>query len=186
MLTWYSFLWYNPYRIWLIPRVLTVSLSSQLNLQVTTLNNPNNNPNNPNNPDNPNNHNNPLGPYWYPGASTSARAIPTAIWQAEPAVKKHYLRKWLKDPSLEQFDIRDIVDWGYYIGRLNSAIQKIITIPAAFQKVCISLSLSLSVCVCIYISLYVYMYNIYIYTFWDNRINPNPALIYIYIKYDLF
>ncbi len=32
-------------------------------------------------------------------------------------------------------DVRDIVDWEYYRERLGSAIQKIITIPAALQKV---------------------------------------------------
>jgi DNA polymerase epsilon subunit 1 len=31
--------------------------------------------------------------------------------------------------------VRSIVDWGYYRQRLSSAIQKIITIPAAMQKV---------------------------------------------------
>jgi hypothetical protein len=30
-------------------------------------------------------------------------------------------------------DVRDIVDWEYYKERLGSAIQKIITIPAAMQ-----------------------------------------------------
>jgi len=69
------------------------------------------------------------------GASTSDRAIPVAIFSAEDAVKKYYLRKWLKDSAMNTFDIRDILDWDYYIGRLGSAIQKIITIPAAFQKV---------------------------------------------------
>ena len=54
---------------------------------------------------------------------------------AEPAVKKMYLRRWLKDPSLNDFDIRHLLDWDYYKQRLNAAIQKIITIPAAFQKV---------------------------------------------------
>ncbi len=32
-------------------------------------------------------------------------------------------------------DVRDIVDWDYYRERLGSAIQKIITIPAALQGV---------------------------------------------------
>lgn len=32
-------------------------------------------------------------------------------------------------------DVRDIVDWAYYRERLGSAIQKIITIPAAMQRV---------------------------------------------------
>lgn len=78
---------------------------------------------------------------------------------------------WLKDSSLSDFDVRNLLDFKYYIGRsvaalfslalpglpaclpacsddrvvavvvvavdrLASAIQKIITIPAAFQKVC--------------------------------------------------
>lgn len=63
------------------------------------------------------------------------RAIPLAIFQAEEAVQKHYLRKWLKDSSLSDFDIRAILDWSYYIERLGGAIQKIITIPAAMQGV---------------------------------------------------
>jgi len=32
-------------------------------------------------------------------------------------------------------DVRDIVDWQYYKDRLGSAIQKIISIPAAMQHV---------------------------------------------------
>lgn len=72
------------------------------------------------------------------GAPVTERAIPTAIWKAEPAVMKHYLRKWLKSPELEEaedFDIRNILDWEYYRDRLGKTIQKIITIPAALQKV---------------------------------------------------
>ncbi|XP_036067162.1 DNA polymerase epsilon catalytic subunit A-like, partial [Oryzias melastigma] len=38
-------------------------------------------------------------------------------------------------PSLHDLDIRSILDWSYYIERLGSAIQKIITIPAALQQV---------------------------------------------------
>lgn len=69
------------------------------------------------------------------GAPVTERAIPLAIFQAEPSVKKHFLRKWLKMPSIHDFDIRSILDWNYYIERLGSAIQKIITIPAALQQV---------------------------------------------------
>lgn len=58
-----------------------------------------------------------------------------AIFQSEPSVKRHYLRKWLKDNSINDIDIRDVLDWNYYIERLNGAIQKIITIPAALQGV---------------------------------------------------
>ena len=67
--------------------------------------------------------------------STSGLAIPTAIFKAEPKVKKHFLRKWCKDTSMTDFDIRSIVDWDYYIDRLGKSIQKIITIPAAYQFV---------------------------------------------------
>jgi len=66
-------------------------------------------------------------------APVTERAIPLAIFQSEPAVRRYYLKKWLKDPTLYSDDIRDILDWNYYIERLGSAIQKIITIPAAMQ-----------------------------------------------------
>ena len=52
---------------------------------------------------------------------------------------RHYLRKWLKDPNMVDengdFDIRNLIDWDYYVTRLNSCIQKIITIPAALQRI---------------------------------------------------
>lgn len=69
------------------------------------------------------------------GSPVTERAIPLAIFQAEPTVRKHFLRKWLRSSSLQDFDIRTILDWDYYIERLGSAIQKIITIPAALQQV---------------------------------------------------
>ncbi|XP_058137158.1 DNA polymerase epsilon catalytic subunit A [Dasypus novemcinctus] len=69
------------------------------------------------------------------GSPVTERAIPLAIFQAEPTVRKHFLRKWLKSSSLQDFDIRTILDWDYYLERLGSAIQKIITIPAALQQV---------------------------------------------------
>ena len=67
------------------------------------------------------------------GSPVTERAIPLAIFQTEDSIKKHYLKKWLK--SVTDFDIRSILDWDYYIERLNSCIQKIITIPAALQGV---------------------------------------------------
>ena len=69
------------------------------------------------------------------GAPVTERAVPVAIFSAEDSVKQTYLRKWLKDNSLTTFDIRSILDWEYYIERLGSVIQKLITIPAAMQKV---------------------------------------------------
>ncbi|KAK9830879.1 hypothetical protein WJX81_001263 [Elliptochloris bilobata] len=74
------------------------------------------------------------------GAPTSARAIPVAIFSTEPAVARSFLRKWTGELSdcrglSEVPDVRAIVDWGYYKERLGSAVQKIITIPAAMQRV---------------------------------------------------
>jgi DNA polymerase epsilon subunit 1 len=69
------------------------------------------------------------------GAAVTDRAIPLAIFHAEPSIKKHYLKRWLKSGLASEGDIRDILDWLYYIERLNSAVQKIITIPAAMQQV---------------------------------------------------
>ena len=69
------------------------------------------------------------------GAPVTERAIPIAIFSAEESVKRMYLRKWLKDNSMVNFDLRHILDWGYYIERLGSVIQKLITIPAAMQRV---------------------------------------------------
>ena len=72
----------------------------------------------------------------YPtGVPVTERAIPVAIFSAEPAVRRNYLRKWLKDPSLDCTNFREIVDWGYYIDRLGKSVQKIITIPAGLQGV---------------------------------------------------
>lgn len=67
------------------------------------------------------------------GTPVTDRAIPVAIFQSEPAVKRYYLRRWLKSPGMVEFDIRDILDWEYYIERFGSAVMKIITIPAALQ-----------------------------------------------------
>jgi hypothetical protein len=52
-------------------------------------------------------------------------------------VARAFLRRWtseaptgsLHDPP----DVREFLDWDYYRERLSSAIQKIITIPAAYQ-----------------------------------------------------
>lgn len=36
---------------------------------------------------------------------------------------------------MEDFGIRAILDWDYYLDRLGNCIRKIVTIPAAMQKV---------------------------------------------------
>ncbi|CAD6250912.1 unnamed protein product [Miscanthus lutarioriparius] len=67
------------------------------------------------------------------GTPVSERAVPVAIFETDPEIAKHYLRKWCRISS--DASIRSIVDWSYYKQRLSSAIQKIITIPAAMQKI---------------------------------------------------
>ncbi|KAG0690580.1 DNA polymerase epsilon catalytic subunit [Pichia californica] len=69
------------------------------------------------------------------GSPVTERAIPTTIFSSEADVKSKYLRRWLRDPSLTNFDPRTIIDWDYYRERLASVVQKIITIPAALQGV---------------------------------------------------
>ncbi|WJZ89858.1 hypothetical protein VitviT2T_009046 [Vitis vinifera] len=67
------------------------------------------------------------------GTPVSERAVPVAIFETDAEIMKFYVRKWCKISS--DVGIRSIVDWSYYKQRLGSAIQKIITIPAAMQKV---------------------------------------------------
>ncbi|KAH7671411.1 DNA polymerase epsilon subunit 1 protein [Dioscorea alata] len=67
------------------------------------------------------------------GTPVSERAVPVAIFETDSEIAKFYLRKWCKISS--SVGIRSIIDWSYYRQRLSSAIQKIITIPAAMQKV---------------------------------------------------
>lgn len=70
-----------------------------------------------------------------PNAPVTERAIPVAIFSAEISAKRSFLRRWTMDPSLENFDPRDIIDWGYYRERVASVVQKIITIPATLQNI---------------------------------------------------
>ncbi|VFQ71576.1 unnamed protein product [Cuscuta campestris] len=67
------------------------------------------------------------------GAPVSERAVPVAIFETNAEIMKFYIKKWCKISS--DAGIRSIIDWSYYKQRLGSAIQKIITIPAAMQKV---------------------------------------------------
>lgn len=69
------------------------------------------------------------------GAPVTERAVPMAIFQSEPSVRRHFMRRWLKDSNMGDADIRQVIDWNYYIERLNGTIMKIITIPAALQGV---------------------------------------------------
>lgn len=67
------------------------------------------------------------------GSPVTDRAIPVSIFSSDK--KEFFLKKWLKDPSLDNFDPRSVIDWKYYYDRLASVVQKIISIPAALQGV---------------------------------------------------
>ncbi|KAF8916873.1 hypothetical protein CPB85DRAFT_1288414 [Mucidula mucida] len=56
------------------------------------------------------------------GSPVTDRAVPLAIFSTEESIKRTYLRKWLKDSSLANFDLRSILDWDYYIERLGSKV----------------------------------------------------------------
>jgi len=67
------------------------------------------------------------------GRPVTERAIPTAIFTADPLIARKYLRIWLKDENLTDCSMKAIIDWEYYKERLAKTIQKIITIPAVMQ-----------------------------------------------------
>ncbi|KAK6204772.1 DNA-directed DNA polymerase epsilon, catalytic subunit A [Scheffersomyces amazonensis] len=68
------------------------------------------------------------------GSPVTERAIPVSIFSSDK--KEFFLKKWLKDPSLNpNVGPRDVIDWDYYRERLASVVQKIISIPAALQNV---------------------------------------------------
>ena len=67
-------------------------------------------------------------------APVTERAVPVAIFSADEETKRLYLKKWLKEEPADT-DPRALLDWDYYTERLGSVIQKLITIPAALQKV---------------------------------------------------
>ena len=67
-------------------------------------------------------------------APVTDRAIPVAIFSASEDTKRFFLRKWMKDDPGDM-DPRTVLDWDYYLERLGSVVQKLITIPAALQKI---------------------------------------------------
>ena len=67
-------------------------------------------------------------------APVTERAIPVAIFSADETVKRYFLRKWLREEP-NDINPRALIDWDYYLERLSSVVQKLITIPAALQKV---------------------------------------------------
>ena len=67
-------------------------------------------------------------------APVTDRAIPTTIFSADDQVKRFFLRKWLREDPIDM-NPRALIDWDYYLERLGSVVQKLITIPAALQRI---------------------------------------------------
>lgn len=67
------------------------------------------------------------------GSPVTERAVPVLVFSLDR--KEYFLKKWLKDLALQDFDPRSVIDWGYYQERLALVVQKIISIPAALQGV---------------------------------------------------
>ena len=65
------------------------------------------------------------------GAKVTDRAIPIQIFNTEPEIKRRFLKKWLNINGKFECNMKDIIDWDYYIERLSFTIQKMLSIPAA-------------------------------------------------------
>lgn len=66
------------------------------------------------------------------------RVVPVSVFSSAPELQIRFIKQWTGqqiDPSDLSSVLEILVDWSYYIQRLSNAIQKIITIPAAFQRV---------------------------------------------------
>eukprot|EP01080_Neovahlkampfia_damariscottae_P004429 gene4429-7804_t len=72
----------------------------------------------------------------YPiGQSVSERVIPVELFHKDESISISFLRKWTKENSIQDLNVKNIIDWDYYIERFGSVIQKMITIPASFQGI---------------------------------------------------
>eukprot|EP00737_Agarophyton_chilense_P000701 gb/GEZJ01000776.1/.p1 GENE.gb/GEZJ01000776.1/~~gb/GEZJ01000776.1/.p1 ORF type:complete len:1790 (-),score=227.93 gb/GEZJ01000776.1/:5472-10268(-) len=66
----------------------------------------------------------------------TSRAIPVKIFEFQKeVVRRRLLKKWTKSADNEGLDLRGLLDWDYYRGRLANAVLKIVSIPAALQAV---------------------------------------------------
>jgi DNA polymerase epsilon subunit 1 len=71
-----------------------------------------------------------------PGRPVTERAIPLVIFKADPETRVRFIRDWTNDTSYAAgSSLAQLLDWDYYIQRMNSCVQKIITIPAALQGI---------------------------------------------------
>lgn len=66
----------------------------------------------------------------------TTRAIPVKIFDfPNEAARRKLLKRWTKNSDSELLELRSLLDWEYYKGRLANAILKIVSIPAALQAV---------------------------------------------------
>jgi len=68
------------------------------------------------------------------GVQVTERAIPIQVFGTDAKIRKEFLRRWTKETEDSDLELRALIDWEYYAGRLVSSIQKIICIPAALQE----------------------------------------------------
>lgn len=66
-------------------------------------------------------------------AQLSSRAVPILVFQLEDKKKHYFLKKWLKTNSENQFTLKTVLDWDYYLERFEHILQKIVVIPAILQ-----------------------------------------------------
>lgn len=67
------------------------------------------------------------------GAPLNERAVPVAVFHLPDERRRKFLRTWLKTTDEADLSLKGVLDWDYYLDRLNSTIQKIIVIPAILQ-----------------------------------------------------
>lgn len=68
------------------------------------------------------------------GQKVTDRAIPIQIFEMSPEDRVRNLRKWTQAHDEQDLKLCEILDWSYYKGRLANAVLKIVSIPAALQK----------------------------------------------------
>jgi DNA polymerase elongation subunit (family B) len=67
-------------------------------------------------------------------AQVTDRAIPVKVFElGNEKQRDNLLRKWTKQADANRLELRNLIDWNYYKGRLANAVLKIVSIPAALQ-----------------------------------------------------
>lgn len=73
------------------------------------------------------------------GSPVSERAVPVQIFNSPEHVRFKFLRQWIGDHKGDTVaDIRELIDWDYYLARLSGAIYKIIVVPSGLQGIAAS------------------------------------------------